>query len=285
MAFENVLVAVDGSSSSFQAAVFSSHLVKGDGGIHLLCVVDRLNPPTAPTYAAEGGPRERCELALASARAAIPGPRRVGSRAVIQGPARVAILQRAEEVGADLVCVGSGRGRLKLGSVSSHVVRHAAISVALLREGNPALPKIERIVAGVNPSPSSLAAGRRAIELAIHTGASLFFATILPSGRGIPREGVELEDAPPGLRDLEEYAGLEEVARLARDLGVRVASAQFVPGAPAEALLRLADAWRGELLVVGAGRAGVHPGSVAERLAGQSRIPLLVVRGVPPMRR
>jgi nucleotide-binding universal stress UspA family protein len=60
---------------------------------------------------------------------------------VLLGDPREALIRMAEEVGADLIVVGShgrsGLPKLLLGSVASHVVTHAPCSVLVVKKRHP----------------------------------------------------------------------------------------------------------------------------------------------------
>jgi nucleotide-binding universal stress UspA family protein len=92
---------------------------------------------------------------------------------VEDGPPGRAILHGAEEVGADLVVVGStgarGLKRLLLGSVAASVVKHGHTSVLVVRPR----PEHGLVLAGVDFSPTSEAAVELAAQEARRRGARL----------------------------------------------------------------------------------------------------------------
>src|SRR3712207_3055903 len=87
---------------------------------------------------------------------------------LVTGPPVDAILDLCEEIGADLIVVGSKGhgtlGRLILGSVSEGVVHHATRPVLVLRGGDGAWPP-ERVVIGDDGSEAAKKAGELAASL------------------------------------------------------------------------------------------------------------------------
>lgn len=255
---------MDGTPASFAAALFGAELAAQGGEIHLLCVTDRANPP-------QGGPSERsleeaCQSVLATGQAAISGRARVASRTVAQGRALAAILQQEEAVGADLVCLGSGRTRLRPGQVSAAVARESAVSVVLLREGATDAPRLSRIAVGLRDGPTAMEAARRALRIAAGTGASVHVYAVLRTGR-------KEEEAAIRKR-------LTALEHEAEELGVPPPRAEFLHGDPAAELLLAVDALRADVLLVGAGqRRPLRPlGRVVTRLTSSCPCPLLICR-------
>lgn len=272
--FDRILVAVDGTPSSFSAALFGASVASRRGTIHLLCVTDRRSPPITGPLVREPSLEHRCETALASAQAALGGRALVAERRIVGGRALPAILQMEDEIGADLVCVGSGRSRLGIGSVSAAVVRESRAAVALLREESFSIPRIERIAVGARRGPTALAAARRAFQLAAGTGASLLLVSVVP------------DRLPSGPRDAtrEDAASLlEELGREAADGGLPPPESRLLVGDPAIELLHAAQSFQADVLVVGAGVSRpLRPmGRVAGHLASTCTSPLLICR-VPP---
>jgi nucleotide-binding universal stress UspA family protein len=148
-AFRRILVAIDGSDSSFRAAKYAVRLAKRDEAE--LIVVSVVQKPTAqfirtPIERPHAARLERY-YAYASKRAeywinrVVVSPRTpevtVRTR-VLRGASIVkAITDYAVSEGVDLIVVGrkgtSGFKRLLLGSVSNGVVNHAASTVLVVR--------------------------------------------------------------------------------------------------------------------------------------------------------
>ena len=142
----HVLVATDGSQLSIDAARRASELLRGADHVTLLSVITEVPGDDAggfegSVYSAEeqeavwnselaeaGEEIERTAAALSS--------KRIEKRVEV-GDVANTVCHTAEKVGADVIVVGShgrtGFGRLLLGSVSEHVVRHAPCPVLVVR--------------------------------------------------------------------------------------------------------------------------------------------------------
>lgn len=141
MSFDRILVAIDGSTLSFEAAKVGIDLAVALGAqIATLFVVE---PPVS--YSGEIGipPEELLqvtdrndEAALAGLRHAMHVPEGTSHQVRVGHPAD-AIEEVAREWRADLIVVGShgrsGLGRVLLGSVADAVVRRAPCPVLLVR--------------------------------------------------------------------------------------------------------------------------------------------------------
>jgi nucleotide-binding universal stress UspA family protein len=129
-------------------------------------------------------------------------------------PAVDAILDLGEEIGADLIVLGSRGhgtiGRLLLGSVSEGVVHHATRPVLVLRGGQGSWPP-ERIVIGDEGS----VAAKRAGELAASIGG--LFGTRAVLVRAYP----ELPETDPVGRALDPRAVDDALHRAEQDLHER----------------------------------------------------------------
>lgn len=129
-------------------------------------------------------------------------------------PAVDAILDVGEEIGADLIAVGSRGhgpiGRLLLGSVSEGVVHHATLPVLVLRGGQDAWPP-GRIVIGDDGSGTA----KRVGELAASIGG--LFGTRAVLVRAYP----ELPETDPVGRALDPRAVDDALHRAERDLRER----------------------------------------------------------------
>jgi nucleotide-binding universal stress UspA family protein len=147
-----ILIGTDGSDDAVAAARQAVAVLAADSTIHLVCVADTPSVVGAGMESGFAGgiatPQE-VDLAwagaLGDADAALERTAdALGDRAVEvsveQGDPGVVLCARAQDLGADVVVVGSrGRGALKralLGSVSSYVVHNAPCAVLVLREGS-----------------------------------------------------------------------------------------------------------------------------------------------------
>ncbi|MGY1695324.1 universal stress protein [Geodermatophilus sp. SYSU D00814] len=210
--------------------------------------------------------------------AAVPGTAEVEADVVVAGGAPLDhLVARAE--GADLLVVGSrGRGGVRstlLGSVALHCVAHAPCAVVVVHPG--AVEPPPRVVVGVEDSPVSRAALRRAAEEARRLGATLeVVAAYRPEAYWSDLYAIT---APPA-SETEEHARTRAAAIVAEVLGEGAqADVRVVRGAAGEALVERADG--AALLVVGSRSRsrvlGMVLGSVALHCAVNAPGPVLVV--------
>lgn len=145
-----ILLATDGSEFSNAAVAKCSKLVSNreDAIVKVICVVETITPAepfgTTDDYylIAQQAAREEAEKIVEDTQKKMLdqlGEKRATIEAeAITGETREAIVQEAENWGADLIIVGShGRGfwgRMLIGSVSDAVVRHAPCSVLVVRK-------------------------------------------------------------------------------------------------------------------------------------------------------
>ena len=143
----HVLVATDGSPSSVQAAKRAAQLLRSADHVTVLTVVTEMPGDDAggfegSVYSPEeqeqvwndelkeaGEELERTAAALSSAAV---------DKRIEVGDVAKTVCRVAEELQVDAIVVGShgrtGIGRLLLGSVSEHVVRHAPCPVLVVRD-------------------------------------------------------------------------------------------------------------------------------------------------------
>jgi nucleotide-binding universal stress UspA family protein len=112
-------------------------------------------PPAPPAQEFADQARAEGEQALSQIDAALPG-----ALVVAEGTAGHCLVDTGRS--AALIVVGTrGRGAVAdtvLGSVSSHVVRHATVPVAVIPEHVPVEDVTNRVVVGVDGSPNAVAA-------------------------------------------------------------------------------------------------------------------------------
>jgi nucleotide-binding universal stress UspA family protein len=146
-----ILIGTDGSDDAVAAARRAAEVLAPDAIIHLVCVAQ---PPAAVSAGMESGfagglatpeeldtawtgAMEEAEAALART-ATVLGSATV-EQSVEQGDPAAALCDLAQELGVDVVVIGSrGHGALKralLGSVSSYVVHNAPCAVLVVRQG------------------------------------------------------------------------------------------------------------------------------------------------------
>ena len=194
-----VLLATDGSKDAALAARAAADVCEGTGAeLHVVHVW--FNVPTARLR-----PFMRSELKKLGNKLLEEGVKRVeeaGGRLsdahLVEGRAADEILDLAEQIGTDLVVIGSRGlgpvGRISLGSVSEAVIHHSRCPVLVLRGGEDAWPP-ERVIFGDDGSEASRAAtdlGRH-FALARARGPCCFTPT-----RGCRRWTPKAESSTPG---------------------------------------------------------------------------------------
>jgi len=194
--------------------------------------------------------------------------------------ARLAAL--AAEEGAELLVVGSrGRGRLGsavLGSVSRELVALATCPVLVVPPGSTGIRREAgsngsgaSIVCGVDGSPESRLASRKAADLARRLGDQLVVTHVYRRRRGRPAIALtERENAQTRL----DTAAAALPPAVTADLRLR-------RGHPASEVCRVAEEERAEMIVVGSRARGSVPGlfsgSLAGDLAASGPAPVLIV--------
>jgi nucleotide-binding universal stress UspA family protein len=212
---------------------------------------------------------------------------------VAVGHPETEILRIAEEIGTDLVVVGSrGLGPLKralMGSVSESVVRHAHCSVLVVRgQGRDGGYLPGRVLLALDGSKGAGEAERSAAEISTATGSVLDFVRVLEAERYRPYPGPEYWEGWEA--DLERSkrqvrAFLDERTRSLRNEGVEVGDAHLALGDPDKEIVKFAEDADTDLIVLGSrglghfGRALL--GSVSVSVVRHAHCPVLVVRQGP----
>jgi nucleotide-binding universal stress UspA family protein len=254
--FNRILVGVDGSPESREAARQSALLLEPDGELTLLAAFGAAPALTGgngfgiPVHLDLEAQQDAAKLALAGVKAELEAlaPKTLLARDTSWN----ALIREAERDDATLIAVGShGMGRARgiaLGSTTTEVVHKAPCSVLVARSAEPGFPRA--IVVGVDGSPESAAAYAVAYELSARAGTTLR-PIVARGGKGVDER---LVAAIVG----HHYEGL--------------------PDKPVEALVDAAT--NADLVVVGS--RGLHGlaslGSVSERVAHQAESSVLIVR-------
>jgi nucleotide-binding universal stress UspA family protein len=199
------------------------------------------------------------------------------------------ILDRAEQLGADLIVMGthgrSGFQRLMLGSVTEKVLRKARTPVLTVPS---ALPDVgaagggpfQRILCAVDFSECSMAALRYASSLAVESGARLAAVHVIelapPAYDPLVGPAIDL----PGYRQACETASRERLrnvipSAMRKSSGIEE---MVVCGKPHHEILRIAEEWRSDLVVL-----GVHGRNVVDRMLFGSTVEPVVRRAHCPV--
>lgn len=151
LGFKKILVPLDGSRFAEGALPYAQMLAECSGGqiellriaVHPSSYVYVNDPATlASLYDSD---RAHCEEYLQKVATGLQAATPVAvTTAVLEGPVADAILDRAEETGADLIVMSthgrSGMERWLLGSVAEKVVRGAKVPVMLIRPKQTGTP-------------------------------------------------------------------------------------------------------------------------------------------------
>ncbi|MCC6472273.1 MAG: universal stress protein [Burkholderiales bacterium] len=277
-----LLVAVDGSPNALGAVRLAAEL--GRRGARLEVVLLNVQKPL---MSGEVGPIAPADLAVER--------RHLSAADVLDETARLlaeaglacrrveemdepaaAIAARAVRHGCDAIALGSrGRGRVRstlLGSVSMNVIRRAERPVIVVGDSEVGLPPGPlRILAAADGSPGAT----RALAFAIRLGEAL------------PSSQVEVLNVEPpgrtGAKAVQDTAAiLADAAAAAQGSGCAVTTRAVQDSAPAEAIVRAAQASRCGMIAMGT--RGRNPlvqlllGSVAQGVLQRAPVPVIVER-------
>lgn len=257
-AFRRVVVGIDGSPESHDAARQAVVLAAPDADLELVSVYS-LAPPiigatggNVPLYYDEEAQRSTAADTVAAAAAAL-GRDDVGTKIELGTPWEVLLDELGDAPGGLLAVASHGTGRIEgivMGSTATEVIHKARASVLVARPAGENFPR--KIVVGVDGSAESAVAYAVARSLADRFGAKLWPA--------IAHGG-----------DHVDTAAVAQIVGTYHD---------DMPDEPATALV--AAAAEADLLVVGS--RGLHGlkslGSVSERVAHEARSSVLIVRNV-----
>src|SRR5262245_13366171 len=255
--FRRILVGIDGSPESREAARQAALLLEPDGELTLLAAFGVAPALTGgsgagiPVYLDLEAQEDAAKRALDAVRAELDGAL-APQTLVARDTSWVALIHEAERERATLIAVGSrgiGRARgILLGSTTTELVHKAPCSVLVARKTEPGFPRA--IVVGIDGSPQSAAAYAVALQLSARSGTTLR-TLVARGGKGVDE----------------------------RLVGTIVGhSYEGVPDKPVSALVEAAS--DADLVVVGS--RGLHGlgalGSVSERVAHQAKCSVLIVR-------
>jgi nucleotide-binding universal stress UspA family protein len=178
---KNILLATDGSGDARMAAWAAANLSEKAGAeLHIIHVWQSVPHPVIDpgNYEEEARRTLEEETRLVSDAGGV-----VGEAHLMMGTPVDAILDLGEELGANLIVVGSrghgALGRLVLGSVSEGVVHHSTRPVLVLRGGEDAWPP-ERVIIGDDASKAARKAGELASSIGALYGAKVILARAYP---------------------------------------------------------------------------------------------------------
>ncbi|MDQ7820076.1 MAG: universal stress protein [Armatimonadota bacterium] len=295
--FTRLLVPLDGSRLAESALPAAAELaVRLQAPVVLLHVLESGPPPTV-----HGDRHVRTE---AEARAYLDGAvewmgrRGVTARGVVcpeSGGVAATIARQAEAAGVDLIVLTShGRGGVRgllYGRVAEQVLQRGRTPVLLLppsERGRDAPFTCQRILVPLDGSEAAETAVEPGIRIAAACGADLLLVWVVPTVDTISDERAPaarlMPTAAAALLDVEAReaaAYLEGVAARVRAAGI-AARAAVERGEPVQVLLETAARERADLIVMAThGRSGVSAlwaGSVASRVIGAGRRPVLLIR-------
>jgi len=277
--FPKILVCTDGSPDSEGAITAALHMAKTTGSTVFLLEVlfflagyelqspDTLAPPMVNLelmQVQETAARERLEAwkAEAAKEGVTLEPRVRTGASAYDG-----ILEEAGELQPDLIIMGrhgyTGLTRLLMGSVTARVIGHSPCHVLVAPQG--VLLSFERLLIASDGSPFSEAAWAEALILAKTMGSALIGVTVAASDRDIPT-------ATEVVRHLEAAAATQGITL----------DTMIPMGRPEVGIVKAAEFKQASLIIVGShGRTGLKRllmGSVAERVIGHAKCPVLVVK-------
>jgi hypothetical protein len=277
--FPKILVCTDGSPDSEGAITAALNLAKTTGSTVFLLEVlfflagyelqspDTLAPPMVNLElmrVQETAARERLEAwkAEAAKEGVTLEPRIRTSPSAYDG-----ILEEAGELQPDLIVMGrhgyTGLTRLLMGSVTARVIGHSPVNVLVVPQG--VLLSFERLLIASDGSPFSEAAWAEALILAKIMGSAMIGVTVAAANRDIPA-------ATEVVRSMEATAENQGIAL----------DTMIPMGRPEVGIVKAAEFKQASLIIVGShGRTGLKRllmGSVAERVIGHAKCPVLVVK-------
>jgi nucleotide-binding universal stress UspA family protein len=263
-----ILLAVDGSDASMSAVAATAALdMPADSTIEVVSVIPDSFAPEGSTWpnvirVDPPSDRERIRDDVARRLLDIEDRVRVGETRtevrVLEGRPATEIVAEAARFGADLIVMGA-RGlsavrRLLLGSVSSEVVDHAPCPVLVARHA-----RVERVMLATDGSPGAADATDFMAESGLFDEAPIRVVSV--ADPGMPWwTGISPVD---GATSIEIYADAVEIAKHRAQKAAEVAAERLrachVEGASAvpdgdvvESILDEAEAWRADVIVLGA---------------------------------
>ena len=279
----HMLLATDGSEDSRLAARSAADLSnKARAELHMVHAWQSVPHPVIDSdyYEAEASKLLQEEIEFVSGSGGV-----VSEAHLVMGNPVDAILDFGEEIGADLIVMGSRGhgplGRLILGSVSEGVVHHASCPVLVLRGGKEAWPPA-RIVVGDDGSEAARRAGTLAAEIGGVFGARGLLVHAYPE---LPE--IDVGGRQSGARTVDDELRHEErklqerAAEIEETLGSRP-KVRIAVGNPATCILAAAQEGGARKTLTAAGSRGLgmmrrmRLGSVSTKLLRAAEGPFLI---------
>jgi nucleotide-binding universal stress UspA family protein len=282
-----ILFATDGSDHAAAAGRFLAELPLLSGSrVEIVVVVPGCDQETAGVHH-----EELVQLAHRTGQAAkhnLPRPGVEVEVSVREGEAGHQILTAAQELGPDLVVVGSkgltGLEQFLLGSVARNVAKYAARPVVVARQPRN---ELRTVILAVDESDHASKAGEFAVRLPLPGHTELLVCQVVRPYEPFP--GLVPDDPAGFRREVEAVHGrlrraaerrVEEVRGRLEAAGKRSACA-VLEGDPAAEILKLAFERDADLIIAGARGVsliqGLLVGSVADRLLKTARCSVLLV--------
>lgn len=302
MAFNKILVPLDGSTLAEQAIPYARAVAQDDGTLIYAQIVpkaDAIHGLTGGTVASAG------DVAALFNQTATTDLQNAASRwtsiapnyeiAIASGDPAEQILQMAIDRGAELIVIAShGRGALgrwTFGSVADRLARSSTVPVLIVRpkDADPehaVIPEIGRVLLPTDGSALSEAATTEAALLAKRLNRPLvLIRAVFPEAELAPTAGFDAVYAPEVYEELSKSleqdarTGLDRIADELREQGVTV-DISLLHGPAAQTI---EEAARPDDLIVmtSHGRSGFRRwliGSVAEKLVRTAPCPVVLVR-------
>jgi len=272
--FEHLTVPVDGSTTSERGVAFALELARDGGRVSFCSVVDPMLACAPAAYGVAVDPGPMIEVLDDDADAFCHRARDEAAKravaadtTVLHGLCAEEIESFAEQNASDAIVIGthgrSGIVRAMLGSVAEGLLRNMQIPVVAVHEND--VMRTGPIAVALDSSPAAQAALELATRIAVDRNMSLLLVHV----------SSHVKD-PADVKAL-----LDRAVGHARSLNI-TASVAVHDGAPAEELLREADAHDCCMIVMGThGRAlpaRFVLGSVAAAVVERAQVPVVTVR-------
>lgn len=287
--YETIVLPTDGSEHARRAAEHGSYLARQfDATVHVITAVDVRETSRLVDV---GGSKEHVASRLRAegqdvieTTEAIVGDREEVRTAVIEGKPAEAILEYADEHGADLLVMGTagrtGLRRYVAGSVTERVVRLADVPVLTVRSTAGSSADYEEVLVPTDGSEAAAAAVDHGLAIARQAGARVHAVNVVD----VADVAAHTRITPPtdliARLESEGQEATDAIATRAREAGLEAVT-DVHEGFPAKDLLEYAGRNDIDLIAMGtAGRTGIDRflvGSTTERLVRHASMPVLAV--------